>query len=82
MTERMKLDEFRADVLTAMLGKPTGWRNGQFVFNYIDEVYGVARYVQFNEGVDCFYNDEKIDEFIDKCYNTLMESLNANSDID
>ena len=82
MEEKLRLDEFRADVLTAMQKKPKGWRDGQFVFNYIDEVYGVARYVQFNEGVDCFYNDEKIDEFIDKCYNTLMESLNANSDID
>jgi hypothetical protein len=80
MAEKLRLDEFRAEVLIAMLKKPNGWRDGQFVFNYIDEVYGVARYVQFIDGVDCFYDDEKIDEFIDRCYITLIESLNANSD--
>lgn len=78
--EIIKLDEFRAEVLTAMQKKPKEWRDGQFVFNYIDEVYGVARYVQFSEGVDCFYNDAKIDEFIDRCYIALVVSLNANSD--
>jgi hypothetical protein len=49
MTERLRLDEFRANILTAMLKKPKEWRDGQFVFNYINEVYGVARYVQFSE---------------------------------
>ena len=69
---KMDLNEFRADILTAMKDKPKEWRDGQFVFNYINEVYGVARYVQFIDGIDCFYNDEKIDQFIDKCYVTLI----------
>ena len=69
----IRLDEFRAEVLTAMLNKPKEWRDGQFVFNYIDEVYGVARSVQFVEGVDCFYDDKKIDEFIDRSYMLLCE---------
>ena len=69
----IRLDEFRAEVLTAMLNKPKEWRDGQFVFNYIDEVYGVARSVQFVEGVDCFYDDKKIDEFIDRSYILLCE---------
>lgn len=76
--EIIKLDEFRAEVLTAMHKKPKQWRDGQFVFNYIDEVYGVARSVQFMDGVDCFYNDGKIDEFIDRCYIRLVELLNQN----
>jgi hypothetical protein len=78
MTERLRLDEFRANILTAMLNKPKEWRDGQFVFNYIDEMYGVARSVQFMDGVDCFYNDGKIDEFIDRCYIRLVEILNQN----
>ena len=49
MAERLRLDEFRANILTAMQKKPKEWRDGQFVFNYIDEMYGVARYVQFSE---------------------------------
>lgn len=44
--------------------KPKKWRNGQFVFNYIDCVYGVARDVQYEDNVDCFNNDALIDEFI------------------
>lgn len=44
--------------------KPRKWRDGQFVFNYIDCIYGVARAVQYQDGVDCFYDDTQIDEFI------------------
>ena len=66
------LSEFRAEILTAMKNKPKDWRDGQFVFNYINEKYGVARYVQFIEGIDCFYRDDKIDLFIDKCYVTMI----------
>jgi hypothetical protein len=65
-------DDFKEDVLTAMKNKPEDWRDGQFVFNYINEKYGVARYVQFIEGIDCFYSDDKIDQFIDKCYVTMV----------
>jgi hypothetical protein len=45
--------------------KPKNWRDGQFVFNYIDQIYGVARDVQFKDNVDCFYNDDKIDAFLE-----------------
>lgn len=65
-------DDFKEDVLTAMKNKPEDLRDGQFVFNYINEKYGVARYVQFIEGIDCFYRDDKIDQFIDKCYITMV----------
>lgn len=45
---------------------PKNWRKGQSVFNYIDAVYGVARNIQFEYGIDCFYNDKYIDDFLDK----------------
>jgi hypothetical protein len=70
--EKMTLEGFRNDVLTAMKNKPKEWRDGQFVFNYIDEKYRVARYVQFIEDIDCFYNDNNIEAFIAKSYGTLM----------
>jgi hypothetical protein len=48
---------------------PPNWREGQFVFNRVEELFGnVARQVQFKDGVDCFYNDDMIDNFIDKVY--------------
>ena len=46
---------------------PHNWRQGQFVFNRVEEIYGnVARLVQFKDHVDCFYKDDAIDNFIDK----------------
>ena len=45
---------------------PTHWRHGQFVFNRVEELFGkVAREVQFIDRIDCFYDDTKIDRFLD-----------------
>lgn len=65
----MTLEEFKASIYN--VEKPSDWREGQFVFNTIDSLYGVARAVQFNDGIDCFHNDEKIDQFIKACYNRV-----------
>ena len=44
----MTFDELKKEVNTSLLNsKPNDWRDGQFVFNYINATYGVARYVQF-----------------------------------
>ena len=72
--KKITLEDFRADVLTAMEDRPQDWRKGQFVFNYINEKYRVARYVQFIDGIDCFHNDDKIDAFIVRCYETMMSA--------
>lgn len=53
--------------------KPSNWRDGQFVFNYIDEFYGIARYLQFEENIDCFYDNSKIDSFIEKAAELITE---------
>lgn len=62
----MRFNELKDEVYSAMQNKPKEWRSGQFVFNYIDDKYGVAREVQFIDNIDCFYNDNQIEEFI-KC---------------
>lgn len=72
----LTFEEFRNDIFNNMENKPNWSRKGQFVFNYIDAVYGVARYVQFVEGVDCFYNDNIIDDFIVKAYEKYKEVEN------
>ena len=73
----MKLEEFKREVMAAMKNKPDQWRDGQFVFNYIEENYcGLGRYVQFIEGVDCYYDDKKIDEFISICHKNLGKDIN------
>ena len=51
---------------------PPNWREGQFVFNRVEELFGnIARQVQFKDGIDCFYNDSKIDTFILHTYKRL-----------
>ena len=68
----MTLEEFKNSIYS--IEKPSHQREGQFVFNTIDSLYGVARTVQFNDGIDCFYDNSKIDQFINACYNRLNKN--------
>ena len=56
----MTYDEFVAQVWEKVATSPQCWRKGQAVFNVIDENWDVAREVQFVDGIDCFYDDDKI----------------------
>lgn len=67
----MTYNDFVKGVDLKVLTYPSTWRKGQSVFNAVDELYGIARTVQFVDHVDCFYNDSKIDEFLKCCYNRL-----------
>ena len=69
----MTLEEFKKQILSCSSQFPSNWRKGQKVFNYIDYKYGIARAIQFNKGVDCFYQDKYIDAFIEEAYNILKE---------
>ena len=49
-------------------------RRGQAVFNCVDDNYGtVARKVQFKDGVDCFYDDSLLDDFLDHCWEHMKD---------
>lgn len=51
-------------------------RLGQSIFNYVDLNFGdMARHIQFGLGIDCFYNDNIIDKFVD----TVVELYNKES---
>lgn len=65
--------KFREEILSEMKNKPSYYRDGQFVFNYIDENYGVARTVQFKDKIDCFYNDKNIEDFIAISFEELVK---------
>lgn len=67
----MTVQDLREEVYKAMKDKPKEWRNGQFVFNYIDAVYGVAREVQYKDGIDCFYDDDKIYPFLVRSWQVI-----------
>ena len=62
----MTAEELKQEIYNWIPNKPKNWREGQAVFNYVDETYGVARIVQFHENIDCFYDDSQIDAFIVK----------------
>lgn len=66
----MTYGDFITQIWKEVAKCPKSWRRGQSVFNVIDEQFGVARDVQFIDGVDCFYrdDDETINLFIDKCW--------------
>lgn len=75
------LEELKNEVMTEAQNRPPYIRLGQFVFNYIEYVYGVARQVQFDDKVDCFYLDKNIDEFLEcslKRINELYEHTTQN----
>ena len=67
----MTYEKFREDVLNGIKAFQNNWRKGQKVFNYIDSKYRVARKVQFDYGIDCFYRDDLIDKFIETSYKLL-----------
>lgn len=69
---KLTLEDFKLEVLSAMDNKPEHLRKGQFVFNHIEQKYGVGKSVQKIDGVDCFYDDKKIDEFIERSYMYLI----------
>lgn len=68
------MEKFKKALLEGLVNKPKQWRDGQYIFNHIDSVYGVARTVQFVKGIDCFYDDSKIDAFIEAAYEVLTEN--------
>lgn len=60
----MTFEKFVSDILRLAEECPKVWRKGQAVFNVIETKYGVARAVQFEDGIDCFYDDSKIEAFL------------------
>lgn len=70
----MTYEEFKADVFENMkANKPKEWRDGQFIFNFIDSEFGIAREVQFNDCIDCFYNNDKIEQFLVASYKRIKQ---------
>ena len=64
----MTYKQFSREVFAQIKKYPSNWRFGQKIFNAIEELYGVARAVQFEDGIDCFYNDAIVPEFIARAF--------------
>lgn len=73
-TTSQKIGKLHIEVMSKLKNKPPEWRNGQFVFNYLDQQHGgIATAVQVLDKIDCFYDDSKINEFIVACAKRLAE---------
>lgn len=70
----MTLEEFKKDIFDNINTLPENWRKGQKVFNYINFNYHVARKVQYDYNIDCFYDNQQIDSFICAAYKELHHS--------
>lgn len=57
----------------------SSWRKGQSVFNYIDMFFNIARHIQINTHVDCFYDDSKINDFLSEAYAIISKNSSNNS---
>ena len=71
----LDLDEYKQLIDNEIANYPSTWREGQKVFNAIDSLFNVARKTQFEKGVDCFYDDNNIDDFISTSYEIYSESF-------
>ena len=71
--EEEGFEKLKREIEESLIEKPEYIRKGQFIFNYMDREYGCARVVQFQDGIDCFYDDRNIDSFIKCCYERMRE---------
>lgn len=67
----MTLEEFKKIVEWGVEDFPKNWNIGKRVYAFIDHEYGVAKDVQFKDEIDCFDDDSKVDEFIEKSFNRV-----------
>jgi hypothetical protein len=73
----MTREEFDKLIYDKIKTYPDNWREGQKIFNAAEEIlwkltqykHNIAREVQFEDNVDCFYDNSKIKEFLNKCWN-------------
>lgn len=71
----MTFGDFKNEIARVIKNRPKSWRKGQAIFNYIESKYDVARAVQFEDGIDCFYRDDQIEEFLQKVYKRILYIL-------
>lgn len=70
----MEKEDFIEYVLTLSEERDNYIRLGQFVFNHIDDNYGdIARMIQYEKHVDCFYDDSKIMDFLSIAFEYIKE---------
>jgi hypothetical protein len=65
--QKITFQELKSEVIEKSKYRHSYLRLGQFVFNYIHGFYGVAVSVKDKDGIDCYYRDDLIDDFLKCC---------------
>jgi hypothetical protein len=65
--QNITFQALKAEVMERARFKHGYLRLGQFIFNYIHGFYGVAMSVRVLDGVDCYYDDNLIVDFLECC---------------
>lgn len=65
----MTKEELKSEIELVLKNKPPYMRDGQWIFNYMDYTYGasIIQKVQQEDRVDCFYRNDKVEEFLECC---------------
>lgn len=65
---------FKNFIARELKKKPKEWRDGQFIFNFLDILIpGLSRELQYVKKVDCFYLDSEIPEFLNAAVDLMEE---------
>lgn len=75
--EKTNVTKLTKELTKALKDKPDYIRKGQFVFNYIEAIYGVASVIQVEDKIDCFYDDSKIPDFILACIKRINNQIES-----
>jgi hypothetical protein len=74
----MTKEEFKSKIKTAADNTRRDYpelRKGQAIFIQADKHEHIARIVQFDYGIDCFYDDTMIEPFLDKCWEIYSKTF-------
>lgn len=76
----MTFGDFKNEIARVIENIPKSWRKGQAVFNYIESKYGVARAVQFEDGIEMIKQMSSYKKHMKEFYTFLvLPNLKRNS---
>ena len=72
--KRCSFEEFRDKLLAEAKQRPTEWRIGQFIFNRTLAVFPEEAKSLRSGAYDCFYKDEKVDDYLRNIFDLLQNN--------
>ena len=74
LEEKKDFEKFKSEIMRNVTKQHPFIRKGQAVFNIVEGLYEVSREVQFEDKIDCFFDDNKIDDFLKATWNRINKN--------